>query len=383
MNKTLISLLIVLTLPLADAVAQTGGAKGVESFPADSPEIRYGGRTKTEADGSVSYDWSGVYFEFDFTGGYCAVKASDSGKNRFNLFIDGTQSGVVKFAPDTTVVLFDAAGLYDTDSCSGQRHTIRLQKRTEGSQGIFTLKKVLLAEDGALIPTELPSEKRRILFIGNSLTCGYGVESASNKEHFSNLTENCDKAFGCVTARYFDADYVLISHSGIGAARNYGYNKKVSEYTMREEFGQTFDGRKDEKWNFENDDFRPDIVVIYLGTNDFSTKPWPDYRQFSSAYLDIVGQVRKAYGNVPVLCVSTYIIDPALEYIRRIVDEGNGSKSELLHNLHFACIMPEYSNSETERGADDHPNAIGQIKTAMLLIPYISTITGWPVQPEP
>jgi lysophospholipase L1-like esterase len=369
-----------LLYPMPSAAQRPTPASTLD-FPANSPEIRFQGRTAVNSDGSVSFDWSGVYCEFAFTGDYCAVRGSDDPRclNRFNLFVDGVQTAVVNFSTDSTVVLF--AGVASGPGASGapgrSSHQIRLQKRTEGSQGIFTLKKIILPE-GERLEKSATAPDRRILFIGNSLTCGYGVEAKSNKEHFNNLTENCNLSYACDLARYFNADYELISHSGIGAARNYGDKRRVSKKAMPEAFARTFDSKGDSApWDFGKDPFRPDIVVIYLGTNDFSTKPWPNYKDFSTRYFNIVRQVRAAYGDVPILCVSTYLIDPALDYTRRIVESGSAS------NLHLAAILPGYCDLDTEYGADGHPNIIGQQKTAMLLAPYISSLTGWPVIPLP
>lgn len=368
--KRIITALAALSAAFVTISAQAPDA--FRTFPASAPEVRYVGRTLTAADGSVTYNWSGVYCEFAFTGGYCAVEASDSGKDLFNLFIDGVQTSVIGFAAaDTTVVLFNA------NSCG--QHTARIQKRTEGNQGRVTLKKIVLAENGSLAAAPLPAEKRGILFIGNSLTCGYGVEAEAG-ERFSSATENCGKAFGCIIARHFNADYQLISHSGKGAARNYGDKRRTSELTMRELFGRTFDDG-DERWDFASDGFKPDVAVIYLGTNDFSTKPWPRYKDYRNAIFDIAGQVRSAYGDIPILCVATYITDPALEYTRKIVKEGNAAGGPT-GNLHLAAIFDDYCDRSSEMGADGHPDETGQQKTAMLLIPYISTLTGWTINPE-
>lgn len=192
-------------------------------LPAASPEIRYVGRTETTG-GSVSFDWSGTYFECRFTGGSLAVRVSDTKRNYYNLTLDGHDAGIVAtFGTDSLVVLTEGLG-------EGE-HTLRMQKRTEGEQGRTTLHAFRLARNGRLLPAP-PSPGRHIEFIGNSLTCGYGTEGRSKDEPFEPETENCDKAFGCIVARYFGADYTLIAHSGRGAARNYGDRNTVSENTM-------------------------------------------------------------------------------------------------------------------------------------------------------
>ncbi|MCS3185073.1 hypothetical protein NXU83_26610 [Bacteroides thetaiotaomicron] len=54
-------------------------------------------------------------------------------------------------------------------------HHVLIQKRTEGEWGKTTIHQFVLHNKGELMKeTECPS--RHIEFIGNSLTCGYGVE---------------------------------------------------------------------------------------------------------------------------------------------------------------------------------------------------------------
>jgi hypothetical protein len=46
------------------------------------------------------------------------------------------------------------------------------------------------------------------------------------------------------------------------------------------------------------------MVVINLGTNDFSTKPFPDKNVFEEAYNSLINRVRLLYSHVTIFCVS-------------------------------------------------------------------------------
>lgn len=335
----------------------------VENIAASSPSVRWIGRYVAYADGSVAFDWSGTYADIVFVGSRLEMKASDTGKNYFNVFVDSAERTIVRTeGGPNAIVLFE--GDYGT-------HRLRLQRRTEGEQGLTTV--YGFATDGTMVADTTPRSGRHIEFIGDSLTCGFGTDSDSANEPFTPETENCDLAYGCYIARYFGADYNLVAHSGQGVVRNYGYPKRVSPYTMRERMQQTFDCNKEVLWDYSKSPYKPDLVVINLGTNDVSVKPQPTYKEFSKGYNDIIAQIRAAYGDVPILCVAPYLYDPLYDYIRRISLSGD-------RNLHFACILPGYCNNTDELGAAYHPNRIGQQKMAMLLIPYISTITGWPIK---
>ena len=330
-------------------------------LPAASPEIRYVGRTETTG-GSVSFDWSGTYFECRFTGGSLAVRVSDTKRNYYNLTLDGHDAGIVAtFGTDSLVVLAEGLG-------EGE-HTLRMQKRTEGEQGRTTLHAFRLARNGRLLPAP-PSPGRHIEFIGNSLTCGYGTEGKDRNEPFKLETENCNLSFSTIVSRYFDADYTLVAHSGRGAVRNYGDTVRVSAVTMREKMLQTFDEGSKEQWDFKA--YTPDLVVINLGTNDFSVEPKPFKSEFVASYTKILKQLRQHYGDVPILCIYCCTIPaPVYDYYETALVEMNDK------NIHLLQMKKDLFNTEADYGAVWHPNYNGQRKMAMEIIPMVSTITGW------
>jgi lysophospholipase L1-like esterase len=137
---------------------------------------------------------------------------------------------------------------------------------------------------------------------------------------------------------------------------------------MKDLMMNTFDGDLTQKWNFK--EYTPDLVVINLGSNDFSTKPHPLKEEFLKAYEQILSQLREVYGDVPVLCIAPPK-GPAFEYVQSFCKE-RGDK-----NLHFTAYLQGVYNGDSDLGSSGHPNYEGQKKIAMNLIPYISTVTGW------
>ena len=359
---------LLLTLLLLACGSGALRAQRHVEFAAAAPEIRYVGRTLVTDEG-VSFDWSGTSFECRFTGRSFAVRATDTKRNYYNLTIDGRDAGVVALCGrDTLIVLASGLGRGE--------HTLRMQKRTEAEQGRTTIHAVRLDKGGRLLPPP-PAPGRHIEFIGNSLTCGYGTEGLSADEPFKPGTENCDKSFSCIVARYFGADCNLVSHSGQGAARNYGDPNSTSPLTMADRMSRTFAMAETPAWDPAQALYRPDLVVIHLGTNDFSTQPYPSRDEFRAAYLRILGNLRAAYGEqTPILCVAPRMGN-AYAYIREICDEAP------YPNLGFAAIFTGYCNGGSDLGSSAHPNYAGQRKMAMLLIPYVSSLTGWeaPVAP--
>ena len=366
--KTIATLVPMMLLGLFGLEACHTGQAPAE-YPANAPQVRYVGRTLADADGRVSFDWAGTYWECRFTGTEIAMRASDTRRSFYNVFLDGELHRVVQVGgEDTLLVLASAPG----DGV----HDLRVQKRTEGEQGKATIHSFLLPKGGSLMDAP-PKRTRHIEFIGNSLTCGYGADGQSPDEPFTVETENCDHAFACIIARYFDADYTLIAHAGRGVARNYGDSLRVSAYTMKDRMMNTFDEQPEPAWPFTA--YRPDVVVINLGTNDFSTKPHPLKDEFVAAYRQILSQLRTHYGgDVPILCLYPADI-PAYTYsYYETVVHGSGDP-----HVHLLALQPNIYNHTTDIGAAQHPGIRGHKKMAMAIIPYLSTLTGWELMGKP
>ena len=193
-----------------------------QTLSAVEAPIRVVGRTAELADGSIQFDWSGVYIDIRFKGTYLAIELSDTKCNYYNLVVDGVAQEKFKSEGEhTTVVLFD-------DAAAKGEHHIRIQKATEAEQGRTTIHSLSVV--GKFLPTDGLALPRHIEFYGDSLTCGYGTESLSGSDPFLAETENCCYTYAALTAEHFGADYNLISHSGRGLVRNYGDEKPVSEF---------------------------------------------------------------------------------------------------------------------------------------------------------
>lgn len=339
---------------------RTEGRRGV--VKANDKAVRYVGRTEVQPDGSVTFDWVGTYLESGFTGGTLSVRLSDIGTSYYNVFVDDALHRVVKACGKDTLIEF-------VSGIDKRAHTLRIQKRTEGEFGKTSFHSFVLAPNGHMkaIPV---TRTKHIEFIGNSLICGYGVEGKDKDEAFKLETENCNLSFAAIIARYFDADYTMIAHSGRGIVRNYGDSVRTSAITMKEKMLQTFDEGEVTPWNFK--EYSPDLVVINLGTNDFSLEPHPYMSKFVKAYMQMLEQIRTHYGDIPVLCVYCCTITaPVYSFYEEVVTRMKD------RNLYLIRQPGDLLDSDSDLGAVWHPNHSGQRKMAMNLIPYISTITGW------
>ncbi|MGN0282262.1 MAG: SGNH/GDSL hydrolase family protein [Prevotella sp.] len=334
---------------------------------ASDKNISFVGRTETLPDGGVRYDWVGTYMKTRFTGGRIGVVVSETGTSYYNIIIDGKVTKKIKITgkePQTIMLV---------EKMSKGEHELMLQKCTEGEYGCTTIHALVVDNSATLSPVE--PKKRLIEAYGDSYTCGYGTEGQSAKERFKLETENCNKAYACIIARYFDADYRLIAHSGFGMVRNWGDKKQRSDDNLSTRYTQTYD--QFASTPFDYNQRRPDIVTINLGTNDFSPTAIPEAKDYVEAYIKMIETISARYDNVPILCITPHSSN---EYLRAAIKLLKERTANRYANVHFANPMNNIVNDNVDLGSDWHPNYQGQRKIAMTLIPQISKIMNWEVK---
>ena len=310
-------------------------------------------------------DYYCVYAQTDFTGGTIAVDMSSTRPCYFNVFIDGewTQKIFADSLSHQRIVLAEKLGK--------GTHRLRLQRACEGN-GITTIHGFYGAKGARLKAVERKS--RMIEIFGDSYTCGYGSDSPTQNEHFKIETENVDHAYGCLIARYFDTDYAIQAHSGQGMVRNYGDKKQRSDYSMLDRHTKVYDNDKTVEYDFKA--YRPDIVLINLGTNDFSREVTPTPDQYVGNYVKMIKSLRSHYGNVPILCIIPHSARKYLQACFPILRERCYDDKQ----VYFAEPMLEVLRDGRDYGADGHTNYQGHRKIAMKLIPQISRIMDWKME---
>ena len=379
MKKSII-LAVIMLLPLGLMA---------ETIPATDTRVTFVGRTAVEGT-TVSFDWTATYFRVAFSGKSLTMKASDlkvgaadeaaAAKlhNYYAVWVDSPTSAephrIVEVKEGENII-----ELVDPNYLKKSRrsvHEVIVQKRTEGEQGRTTVYE--FTTDGQFFQAE-PLRARQLEFIGDSYTCGYGIDAPTKEEKFSPETENASRSYAAIVSRYFGADYIAVAHSGMGMVRN--YNSKFAKWHMPERYLQTFDmdSTQATRWNAADHAFKPAMSIIYLGANDFSGWMMPDNKKFNKGYLHLLSEIKANYGEEhPILCMTPGPYEFLFLYVRDVVNNCG------LTNVHYLGYFPaQHHNTDEDLGAGWHPNYNGQKKLAFSIIPYIATITGWGLQDVP
>ena len=341
-----------------------------KDIPPHHPYIHYVGRVDMSNNDTVRYDWPGVALMCNFSGRSIGIKLNGGAATHFNLFLDGELIDVIMAPQDTIITV--------RPTQHKKIHELKLIKRTEADMGMVQFMGFVMEDKGMLHPTSNPLT-RRIEFIGNSITCGYGTEGKDRNEIFKPETENNYKSYAAILSRAFNAEAHFIAHSGVGLVRNYGDENPATakEKTILGRFGRTLDNGPDTSWDFSR--WKPDCVIINLGTNDFSTTPHPDKFTFLKGYKELLDSVRQKYGKIPVFCVVGPMIDePCFSYVKEFTRYCRwGQKDD---QVFFVGMPDNLLNNHDDLGSDWHPSYKGQQKIAKLLLTPVASVMNWEYQ---
>lgn len=367
---------LIFTTIIIFTTTQSVNAQINEFIPASDTNIRYSGRIDDRDPGSVFFAYPGISIKVRFEGTSISAFLMDYGTNFFNIIIDGGTPTVLSLSKTQTLYEL-ASGLADGI------HTVEIFKRTETSVGKVAFKGFVIDAGKKLLPLDPPAS-RKIEFIGNSITCGYGNEVSTNNPnnfHFTPKNEDNYKAWGAVAARTLNAEYSCIAYSGRGLYQNYDGEKTgtlplIYDYVNADESGLI--------WNHYN--YTPDVIVINLGTNDFSAEissaaNTVDSAVFASTYVSFINKLRSYYPNASIICcVGVMMSDsyPSGKYHWTRIQKYVSSVRNYFNNngdskVYYLKLEPQTG----PYGEDWHPTAATDQKMATALVNFINTNINW------
>jgi lysophospholipase L1-like esterase len=334
-------------------------------IPADNPAINYYGRFDTSTPAQPRYNWSGVIIEAAFPGPIIGMRlAHDSAF--YDVEIDGTLDTVIATVPGSAPYFFRS-------DLSPALHTLRIKLRSENHDTAGTFFGLYLA-NGKTLADAPAKPSRRIEFIGDSYTAGYGIESTGRTctpELLRKFT-NTNRSFAAIITASFHAQSQILSWSGAGMTRNYGDPSKRSARAFPVHYEQTIDDTdniaQNVPWNAAA--YKPQAVVICLGTNDYSTSPNPDDSMYVGDYHKLIARVLGNSPDAMLLCVSTGNAT-MVKNVKRVVTEQT---TTLNHpNVYYAAFPSGLAST----GCDYHPSLDDNKKIAKVLTDTLMKKLGW------
>ncbi|WP_455717634.1 GDSL-type esterase/lipase family protein, partial [Anaerosporobacter sp.] len=266
------------------------------------------------------------------------------------------------------------------ESESEQEVTVRLMKYSEAAFGKLGISAISIEGEVLLPPLR---KARRIEFIGDSITCGYGVEGICDLDLFTAKDENPMIAYPCQTAKLLDAEFQLVSWSGIGIITNYvdeSINEPLQDPWLMPDLYEYSDGALDRllgKSKFEvwdNSRYVPDLIVVYLGTNDASyTRGIKDRQEyFANSYRKFIDKVRTKNPKSYILCVLGSMNQELCEIEEKEVLAKRAEGDSKIKYLNLPL-----QDEEDGLGTDAHPSQITHKKIAKQIAAVTRDWIGW------
>lgn len=310
---------------------------------------------------TYEYSWPAIYFETAFKGDSLTLKFDDD-QNNFHLIIN-----------NQTPIAINKPGKQDyvVPGLTSGKHLVRLEKisETQSSTGRFL---GFYSDDK---PAKLPKRKRQIEFIGDSFTVGYGNTSSSrectNEELFN--TTNSQLAFGPLTAKHFNADYQINASSGFGVVRNY------SGGTPDKNLIGLYPFTLHNNSYIYAGDWKPQVIIIGLGTNDFSTKlndgeRWKTREELQQDYVNKYAHfVKSLHSKNPkaqfILMASDKTEGEIATQVEKVIATLKADGMKKVDSIIFSGL--DY------QGCHWHPSAKDDKLIADLLINYLQDKRVW------
>ena len=216
--------------------------------------------------------------------------------------------------------------------------------------------------------------ERKIEFIGNSITCGYGVESIEMTDPFEDETENHWLTYANIVSDSLKAQHTSISRSGIGVYRNFDGPKSGSAENMPWQYEYTLFNKHNEKWNFAK--YQPQLVCINLGTNDLSTNNY-DIQLYEKNYRMFLKTVRTKYPNAKIVLITGPMLGEKESgeqrtVLNRICKEANKKGDKEIYRFDFT-----FQTGDLGYGASWHPSKLQHRKMASELLPFLRKLMNW------
>ena len=337
-------------------------------FEASHSDFRYGGRIDFSDTKAPVFISSASFVEFKFRGTQVVAVVqnllTEGERNYLALEVDGDYKGRIKLSTSEPVKI-------PISVSEDGEHGVRLFKATEAETGGIAF---LGLEASEVLGLD-PKPSRKIEFIGNSITCGAAAdlsdipcgEGSYQDQHNGYLS------FATQSAIALDAQFTLASVSGKGMYRNWNSLSPTIPETYENLYLGTDSSRKHDFTSYT-----PDMVSIFLGTNDMSNGdrikerlPF-DSTAFIDKYVEFIGTVYEKYPDTQICLMSFAFVEVLHASLKSVQQQANAKYLDKK-----AIEIVSIQEGRQPSGCTGHPSIEDHKLMSDLLIPQYKKVMGW------
>jgi lysophospholipase L1-like esterase len=336
--------------------------------PVSDRRVAVMGRVERPGTGRVRFGYPGVTLRVRFEGASLGLRArAETPNTHLAVLVDGGPARAVRLRQgESDTVLAQGLG--------PGPHTVDVVHRTETWMSIVDVSGILLPLAGRLLDPE-PWPKRRMLFVGDSVTCGERVDRQPGEtEPFA--SSNGYESYGMRLARALGAQAHLVCYGGRGLVRDWRGRSDV--LTGPQLFDLAVADESDgPAWDHAS--WLPDVVFVSLGTNDFNLAigPLPERESWVSAYVSFVRAIRARYPDTHVCLTEGAIVNDEADPKRpqkAVLREYLSETARRLGDPRVHVVPSRHYPGDEENA---HPTGEQHAAMARDLEPEIRRVTGW------
>lgn len=317
------------------------------------------GRASVAKDGSISLPWSSSGFAFRFRGDgvifhFGPYKADAPAYVR--VWTDGRPQRFAVSDGREKIILEDLG--------EGE-HEVKLLRVTEGNVPLIlpslTLTSIFSGDDLPALCAPPAPKPLRIAFIGDSITCGYGVLGPASEPGFQTYEEDSSRSYASLTAELLNAEVCISGASGKGIVANCVGNRE--DLTLR----QAFRWATPTGGEWDHSEWIPDAIVVNAGTND----AWGGVsdEEFIPNAVSLLSEIRSAYPEKPILYCYGVMDTSKQNAINAAVEQFTQT-----HGNVFVLFVPSMYEHPEEVGGGGHPNLVTSERVSSLLAEKLKEI---------
>ena len=331
------------------------------------------GRYYQTEEGITWLTYSGSAIEFYATGNYIELNlAGDDNilqeydfRPRYGIYLDD------KLLIDTKMNDYEFTLQFKISNDELSQSKIKIMLLSENQNGGVGIKNIKVNSCYQKVKKISPTGKKqlRIEFIGDSITCAYGVDAPDQSYSFTTTTENFSKSYAYLVAQILEADYSVMALSGHGIVSGFSGGDKWAEGLIPLYYGKNSRNvQYPGFWDFKSHE--NDFIVINIGTNDanyVNAKREERANEFVQEYANFLQMVREANPLSFIIC-TLGTLNPLNMY--PLVEEA----VKLFGDEKVYVFESPVQDMNDGLGADWHPSKITHEKLALLVSEKIKEV---------
>ena len=318
-----------------------GAEKGPVTYAPTSENVKALGRTMLTDDDMLWLAFSGSGAEFTFNGTKAEVviagddnaekPGNEDNQARIAIYVNGERvvDDMIDHAEETYTV-FESETPAECD--------VKIVKLSETANSTCAVKSITVDAEEGIKPAE--KKEHFIEFVGDSITCGYGI--------ISGYSDGKKKVAEQQLPKYYDK-----------LGNSYG----------------TFGGKRvsGQAWDFTG--YTPDAIVVNLGTNDASyTKNKEDRVQdYVDSYVEFLKKLRTNNPDAQIFCTLGIMGQDLYPAVEQAVQNYTGETGD----TKVTAMAFDIQSQSDGYAADWHPTEATHEKASEKLVSEIKSVMGW------